>query len=267
MTVSMHIVARVCSRTQVPKDLSETPFEYVSTTAQLEKMCEKLSKCSEIGVDLEHHSFRTYQGFTCLIQISTRSEDFIVDALTLRHELHVLNEIFANPKIVKVFHGADMDIIWLQRDFGVYVVNMFDTGQASRLLDFAHYSLSYLMRCYCNRILDKQYQLADWRMRPLASELLKYAREDTHYLLYVYDRMKNDLLAKGNVNKNLLKAAWERSKLVCLKRYEKPMLTADSHLSIARKSSEVLNSRQMYALRKLYEWRDRVARSEDESTG
>jgi len=28
-------------------------------------------------------------------------------------------------------HGADKDIVWLQRDFGIYVCNMFDTGQVS----------------------------------------------------------------------------------------------------------------------------------------
>ncbi|MFS7917639.1 putative ribonuclease H-like superfamily [Helianthus anomalus] len=26
-------------------------------------------------------------------------------------------------------HGADRDILWLQRDFGIDVYNMFDTGQ------------------------------------------------------------------------------------------------------------------------------------------
>lgn len=26
-------------------------------------------------------------------------------------------------------HGADRDIVWLQRDFGIYLCNMFDTGQ------------------------------------------------------------------------------------------------------------------------------------------
>jgi len=45
-----------------------------------------------------------------------------------------LNVVFSDPKILKVFHGADMDVVWLQRDFGVYVVNMFDTGQAARCL-------------------------------------------------------------------------------------------------------------------------------------
>ncbi|CAN0487631.1 unnamed protein product, partial [Laminaria digitata] len=29
----------------------------------------------------------------------------------------------------QVLHGSDQDILWLQRDLGLYVVNMFDTGQ------------------------------------------------------------------------------------------------------------------------------------------
>jgi len=45
-----------------------------------------------------------------------------------------LRDILDNPKKTKVLHGADMDIQWLQRDFGLYIVNMFDTGQAARML-------------------------------------------------------------------------------------------------------------------------------------
>ena len=37
---------------------------------------------------------------------------------------------------------------------------------------------------------DKRFQLADWRARPLTPEMLHYARADTHYLLYCYDRLK-----------------------------------------------------------------------------
>jgi len=40
--------------------------------------------------------------------------------------------------------------------------------------------------------------------RPLPEELLNYAREDTHYLLYIYDMMRNSLLDRGNQQKNLL---------------------------------------------------------------
>ena len=62
------------------------------------------------------------------LQISTRKRDYIVDTLQLRSDMQLFNEVFTDPSIVKVFHGADSDIVWLQKDFGVYVVNMFDTG-------------------------------------------------------------------------------------------------------------------------------------------
>ena len=48
--------------------------------------------------------------------------------------MHLLLGVFTNPAITKVFHGADSDVKWLQRDFGLYIVNLFDSGQASRIL-------------------------------------------------------------------------------------------------------------------------------------
>ena len=58
-----------------------------------------------------------------------------------------------------------MDIGWLQRDFGIYVVNMFDTGQAARVLNYGKYSLAFLLKKFCDVTANKQYQLADWRIR------------------------------------------------------------------------------------------------------
>lgn len=73
-----------------------------------------------IAVDLEAHSYRSFAGFTCLIQASTRREDFLIDALALRgHIRAALAPVFQAPRLVKVMHGADSDIVWLQRDFGV----------------------------------------------------------------------------------------------------------------------------------------------------
>lgn len=40
---------------------------------------------------------------------------------------------------------------------------------------------------------DKRYQLADWRLRPLSPDMLHYARCDTHYLLHVADRLRQQL--------------------------------------------------------------------------
>lgn len=38
---------------------------------------------------------------------------------------------------------------WLQRDFGIYVVNLFDTGQAARVLEFSGLGLKYLLQHFC----------------------------------------------------------------------------------------------------------------------
>lgn len=67
-----------------------------------------------------------------------------------------------------------MDIGWLQRDFGIYVVNMFDTGQAARVLNYEKYSLAFLLKKFCDVTANKQYQLADWRIRLLILLLLLY---------------------------------------------------------------------------------------------
>ena len=42
-------------------------------------------------------------------------------------------------------------------------------------------------------------------------------REDTHYLLYICDRLHNELIKSGNANSNLLQSVYTRSKDICLK--------------------------------------------------
>jgi len=201
------------------------------------------------------------------MQISTRDHDYLIDTLELRSEMHILNNSFTDPKILKVFHGADMDIGWLQRDFGIYVVDMFDTGQAARVLNYGKYSLAFLLKKFCDVTANKQYQLADWRIRPLPSEMVRYAREDTHYLLYICDRLHNELIKSGNANNNLLQSVYSRSKDICLKRYEKPLFTCESYQKVLEKHKRTFNTEQLCAFRLLYAWRDNTAREEDESYG
>lgn len=168
--------------------------------------------------------------------------------------------------IFQVFHGADSDIEWLQRDFSVYVVNMFDTHQAAKQLNLPYLSLAYLMKTYCKLDPNKHFQLADWRIRPLPEELIKYAREDTHYLLFIKDILRNNLIDADNAKTNVLKVIYSLSAEICKKNYTKPIWTEDSYLSIYRKSQKMFNNRQLYALKELHRWRDQVAREEDDST-
>jgi exosome complex exonuclease RRP6 len=252
------------------KEMSNTILKFIDTTPDLEYMCEIIESCSEIAVDLEHHDYRSYQGLTCLIQISTREEDFLVDALELRHELYRLNVSFTNPNILKVFHGADRDVLWLQRDFGVYIVGMFDTFQASKLLGLEAHSLAFLLKYFCNVITDKKYQRADWRIRPLPSDMTLYARTDTHYLLYIYDQMKTQLLERSDPEiNNLMVACLSNSAQVTLKKYTKEIYDAlggrGSMGWLNTKFREYLPAENVLVYRALHGWRDHIARNEDES--
>ncbi len=58
-----------------------------------------------------------------------------------------------------------MDMIWLQRDLGLYVVGLFDTFHASKSLGYLKKSLAYLLKRFANFDAAKQYQMADWRIR------------------------------------------------------------------------------------------------------
>ncbi|KAH0550286.1 exosome component 10 [Cotesia glomerata] len=249
------------------KSLEQTPLKIIETLEDLQIMIKDLEKYDEIAVDLEHHSYRSFLGITCLMQISTRDTDYLVDTLSLRSELHLLNEIFTKPSVLKVFHGADLDIQWLQRDLSLYVVNMFDTHQAAKHLNLPYLSLAYLLKTHCKVDPNKHFQLADWRIRPLPEELTKYAREDTHYLLYIKDILRNALIDAANGQTNILKAVYDRGVDICKKIYEKPICDETSCMNMYRKSQKMFNNKQLYALKELFAWRDETARQEDDSTG
>ncbi|XP_028170386.1 exosome component 10 [Ostrinia furnacalis] len=249
-----------------PPPPEDTRLTLVETAEQLDRLVAHLGSVRELAVDLEHHSYRSYQGITCLIQISTdEGGDFIVDALAAREHVHKLNVIFTDPTKLKVFHGAESDVLWLQRDFGVYVVGLFDTHRAARALGLPLLSLKGLLAHYCNVSADKKFQLADWRIRPLPAELVAYARGDTHYLLYVARRLRRELRARA-ASPRLLLAVLDASRQLCGATYNKEAVRDDSHLALYVRSRKKFNSQQMAALQLLYKWRDAHARELDEST-
>lgn len=254
-----------------PPPVESFPYKLVEEVKDLKELAATLKGVNEFAVDLEHNQYRSFQGLTCLMQISTRTEDFVVDTLKLRVQIGpYLREVFKDPTKKKVMHGADRDIIWLQRDFGIYICNLFDTGQASKILKLERHSLEYLLNHFCGVAANKEYQNADWRLRPLTKEMLRYAREDTHYLLHIYDLMRVRLLcpASGSdYSESALVEVYQRSYDICMQLYEKDVMTDSSFLYIYGLQDANLNAQQLAVVAGLCEWRDVVARTEDESTG
>ncbi|KAH0395943.1 hypothetical protein KCU89_g9810, partial [Aureobasidium melanogenum] len=255
-----------------------TTATFVDTEEKVDQMLQELRKAREIAIDLEHHDSRSYIGIVSLMQISTRDKDWIVDTLQpWRRKLSKLNEVFADPNILKVLHGAFMDITWLQRDLGLYVVGLFDTHFASRALGYTGGSLAFLLKKFVDFDAQKQYQTADWRIRPLPQEMFEYARSDTHFLLYIYDNMRNELIEKSdfsvpNHEKDKIHDVLTRSRDTALQRYEHPVYDAaqgqgaGGWYKMLSRTPALLDKQQFAVFRAVHQWRDQVAREQDDST-
>ncbi|KAK5220449.1 exosome nuclease subunit [Exophiala xenobiotica] len=244
---------------------------YVATEEGVQEMLQELRNATEIAIDLEHNDARSYIGLVCLMQISTREKDWVIDTLKpWRENLQVLNEVFTDPNILKVFHGSNMDMIWLQRDLGLYVVGLFDTFHASTALQFQGRALKHLLQKFANFEAQKQYQTADWRVRPLPQELLDYARSDTHFLLHIYDNIRNMLIEASTSDDNLLDFVLRESKKEALQVYERPIYDVDTGrgsrgwLNLLMQRSVAFSPQQFSVFRAVHEWRDRKARETDE---
>lgn len=253
-----------------------TTATWVDTYDGVLDMLKELKKAKEIAIDLEHHDFRTYTGLVSLMQVSTRDQDWIVDTLQpWRHKLEVLNEAFADPSIIKVFHGAYMDMVWLQRDLGLYVNGLFDTYFACEQLAYSGRSLAFLLSKFANFDADKQYQLADWRIRPIPEEMLYYARSDTHYLLHIFDQVRNDLVSSSNRSvpeQDLIGRALQKSRDLSLSRHVHPSYNEETgdgprgwYNYVLKHSHLSYDAAQFTMFKTIWKWRDETARREDES--
>ncbi|GAB4483757.1 MAG: ribonuclease D [Anaerolineales bacterium] len=164
----------------------------VDTSSALLRLADTLKQQPCIAVDTESNSLYAYRERVCLIQFSIPGADFLVDPLALA-DLSPLEEIFASPRIEKVFHASDYDIYGLNHDFGFSFANLYDTMIAARTLGFESLGLNNLLLHYFGVELDKRFQKANWGERPLMAEMVNYARFDTHYLLALRDRLDEDL--------------------------------------------------------------------------
>jgi len=169
----------------------------VADEDSLGRLARDLAGYPVIAVDTESNSLHAYRERVCLIQISTPDADYIVDPIRLA-DLTPLAPFFGNPNQQKVFHAAEYDLICLTRDYVFEFANIFDTMSAARTLGWPQVGLAAILETTFGVNLNKKYQRADWKRRPLTPEQLDYARLDTHYLVALRDRQLQALTESGH---------------------------------------------------------------------
>ncbi len=180
----------------------DTPLLMIEDDKSLRALVERLSEATVIGVDTESDSMYHYQEKVCLLQLSDAHGDVIVDPLKVK-DLSPLADLFADPTVVKIFHGADYDIVCLKRDFGFETRNLFDTLFAAQFLGLSGLGLADLIGRYFGIPIDKKFQRHDWSRRPLLPEHLDYARGDTHWLLALREILTRQLARVGRVSHHI----------------------------------------------------------------
>lgn len=221
--------------------------EIITDVARLAEVAAILGRQSEIALDLEMDSLHHYQEKVCLLQVSTRLENWLIDPLACR-DLSPLAGPLGDPSVLVVMHGADYDIRSLHRDFGIEVINLFDTMIAARFLGITEFGLAALLKARFGIELDKKYQKADWSKRPLSPEMSAYAMADTSDLLPLYDQFLRELQQKGRL-------AWlqEECRLVCQAR----VAEKEGPLFLYCKGAGKLKGRSLAILEELLQLRDK----------
>jgi ribonuclease D len=174
------------------------PPVWIDKPNTFHQMIADLSAQARVAVDTESNSLHAYREQVCLIQFSTTKKDYVIDPLALS-DLSALGPLFSSPRIEKIFHAAEYDLICLRRDFGFEFSNLFDTMHASRVLGYQFVGLDNLLAEKLQVRMDKRHQKADWAARPLTTAQLDYARLDTHYLFELRDLLEAELKEKDRL--------------------------------------------------------------------
>jgi len=221
----------------------------IDTEQKLEAFLPTIRAATWVAVDTEADSLHAYPEKVCLIQISTASGDELIDPLA-GVSLEPLLDALSGHELI--MHGADYDLRLLEKHHRFVPSAIFDTMLAARLLGLAQFSLSSLVEKFLGVKLEKGAQKANWALRPLTERMERYARNDTHYLRPLEEKLKPELKAKGRL-------AWHQeycARLITESTRERP---ADSDSIWRIKGSHLLPRPALAVLRELWQWRETEA--------
>jgi len=229
-------------------------MKWINEQSTLDQAMESAGAQPVIAVDTEADSLHSYFDKVCLIQITAGENDYIVDPLA-KVDLKRFGEILADPNVNKILHGADYDLRIMNRDFGFTIANLIDTSVCAQLLGYEAFGLAALLEKHFGVKLNKVHQRADWAMRPLPPDMLEYAALDTHYLIPLAAKLREELEALGR---------WEWA-LEEFARLESIRFKESDDAEPWRRMKNLgnLDRRALAVLRDLHKWRDALAREAD----
>jgi ribonuclease D len=233
-------------------------FQLIDTREDLDSLAQELLGEKLLAFDTEADSFYHYFDKTCLVQVATRRQIYLIDPLALGgpKELSPLAPVFASPDIRKIFHAAEYDLFVLKRDCGFEFRNLFDTMISAQILGYPSVGLAGIAERHFGVNLPKEQQRSDWSTRPLSAKQLSYAASDVLYLIELSALLKKEL-------HELKRRKWaqEEFEVLCGRKWPDREFDKLGYLRI--KGARRLSSKSLSILRELFLLRDKRARELD----
>jgi ribonuclease D len=233
------------------------PAALVASADELAKAVDALAKGEgPVAMDAERASGFRYGHRAFLVQVRRRGAGTMLIDPVACPDLSGLDAAVAGAEVV--LHAASQDLPCLA-ELGFRPRALFDTELAGRLLDFPRVGLGALVESVLGWTLEKGHAAADWSIRPLPEELLRYAALDVELLVDLRDALAVMLMAQG-------KTEWARQEFAAAlaatpsgPRPDPWRRTSGIH--------RVHTRRGLAIVRELWEERDKIARRRDVSPG
>ena len=233
-------------------------FEIIDTEKDLRDLAKLLLGEEVIGVDTEADSFYHYYDKTCLVQIASAKDSYLVDPLAMGGPaaLEPLGPVFASPKVEVIFHAAEYDLYMLKKDCGFEFSNLFDTMLSAQLLGYPSIGLAALIEHHFGVKLAKHEQRSDWSRRPLTPRQLEYAVGDVTYLIQLTKILRRELIKAKRIE-------WAEEEFETLMAREWVARPFDKLGYLKIKGARKLDPESLSVLRQLFLVRDKRAREID----
>jgi ribonuclease D len=209
-----------------------------------------------LAVDAERASGFRYGHRAFLVQLRRGGAGTVLIDPVACPDLTSLDEELASTEVV--LHAASQDLPCLA-ELGFRPRALFDTELAGRLLGFPRVGLAALVESVLGWTLEKGHAAADWSVRPLPAELLRYAALDVELLVELRDALAVQLAEQG-------KTEWAEQEFAAVLAAKPPGPRADPW----RRTSgihRVHTRRGLAIVRELWQERDKIARRRDLSPG
>ena len=227
----------------------------IVTAEQLDEAVRRLGAGhGPIAVDAERASGYRYGQRAYLVQLRRAGAGTVLIDPIACPDLSALDA--ALHEVEAVLHAASQDLPCLA-EVGYTPRALFDTELAGRLLGYPRVALGTMLEEILGFRLAKEYSAADWSVRPLPADMLKYAALDVEVLAELRDALAEQLADQG-------KTEWARQEFAAIAAAPPPPPRADPW----RRTSGIHKVRTRLALavvRELWQTRDEIAREADQS--